>query len=177
MRAEEFITEITAGTIQVGEWTILVSDHLYDQADKRKIDYATVDVAAKKTPGITGDLAKLDVNSKLWAYDEETNISIGLRKRSGKTALLGTVVPGQAWDSDVVRVNLPQNQLLSAVKGSVVEVGKSIGRISPSVKPVTPPTVKPAFRAPGHMPDRANDHDPHKDLKIKLLKIVPDMLK
>jgi len=171
MRAEEFITEITAGTIQVGDWTILISDHVYDRADDRiKSNYASIDSALKKVPAITGQLSKLDVNSLAWAYDEETNISIGLRKRSGNTVLLGTVVKGRAFGRpDVIDITLPKTAPSAQIRGSVVDVGKRMGRIDP--------TVKPAFRAPGHMPDHSNDHAPHNELKIKPLKIVPDMLK
>jgi hypothetical protein len=170
MRAKEFITEITAGSIQIGEWTILISDHAYVRADQRiQSDYAVVDSALRKVPAITKDLAKLDVNSRIWAYDEENNISIGLRRRSGNTVLLGSVLSGQAWDSDVPRINLPKNAPLSTVKGSFADVGKTV------VKPAA--TVKPQFRAPGHMPDRDDQHDPHKDLKVRPLKIIPDMLK
>ena len=171
MKITEILVEVTVGTVQVGDWAIDISDHAYDRADDRiKSNYASVDSALKKVPAITKDLARLDVNSMLWAYDEEQNISIGLRRRSGNRVLLGTVVSGRAWGrTDVVSVDLPKNPPGGAVKGSFVELGKTIGK--------TAPTVRPVFRGPAHMPDHEHDHDPHHELKVKPLKIVPDMLK
>jgi hypothetical protein len=106
MRISEIITESRLGDITTPDFKIFVSSHLVDQIVKRGLPMLGPDKVIRKLKTVKTDIAELADGEKFWAYDSESNISLGMRKMSNTHLILATAVEGKAWNSQVKQLDV-----------------------------------------------------------------------
>jgi hypothetical protein len=196
MRVKEIITEagFRPGSkphqwadLYVGDWQLMIADHIFVRGNGRHDgQHEDTYTAIKKIPSVAGYLNKMEVNEVVWVNDREAGVSIMLQKQTGNKVKVPSMVEGVAAPKgSTPTIDFPNTVPTYAVRpgklGGFMDMGRAWGLIKPATAPLKNPVIqpgtKPQFRGPAHLPDHEHDHDPHNELKVKPLKIVPDMLK
>jgi len=196
MRAREFIQEAAFrpgskphqwADLYVGDWHLMIADHIFDRGNLRHDgQHEDTYSAIKKIPSVAGYLNKMEVNQVVWVNDREAGVSIMLQKQTGEKVKVPSMVEGLAAPTGrTPTIDFPKTVPTYIVRpgklGGFMDMGRAWGKIAPSTAPLKNPVIqpgtKPLFRGGSHLPDHEHDHDPHNELKVKPLKIVPDMLK
>jgi hypothetical protein len=79
MRACQFVTEATIGTLTIGGITIIVDEHAMDQAVERMVLPTDVDRVLRKLPSIKSQITQIESGQKFWVYDPELQVGLGCR--------------------------------------------------------------------------------------------------
>jgi hypothetical protein len=79
VRAQQFVTEATIGTLTIGGITIIVDEHALDQAVERMVLPTDVDRVLRKLPQIKTQIAQLESGQKFWVYDPALEVGLGCR--------------------------------------------------------------------------------------------------
>ena len=105
--------EGTIGTLHFPSVIVDVDDHAIDRANTRRVNVKSVDAVLKKLELVRDQLQALELGNKVWVYDPELNLSIGLRRISSRAPkfLLKTVLPSaphQQGLTDIIYIPGPQ---------------------------------------------------------------------
>ena len=95
------------GTARVGDLSIPIHRHLYDQAQRRGIDIKTIERTLRRLPRIASKLKKIEAGNKVWVYNPHDEISLGFFALDSGGYLLNTVIPNaphQQGVTDVIRM-------------------------------------------------------------------------
>jgi hypothetical protein len=111
------------GTARVGDLSIPIHRHLYDQAQSRGIDLKTIERTLRRLPRIASKLKKIEAGNKVWVYNPHDEISLGFFALDSGGYLLNTVIPNaphQQGVTDVIRMyeaDIEENFADGKVKG------------------------------------------------------------
>jgi uncharacterized membrane protein YgcG len=137
--------------MQVGEWDLLISEHLFDRTiERNNSEFERTYAAVKKVPSVGGYLDKMSVNEDVWVYDKENNVSIVLKKKTGKAVTVGSMVQGPIRNPEGNKANIvfpntvPTYIVRKGKLGGFMDMGRAWGKIPPDApllkNPVIPPT-------------------------------------
>ena len=100
--------ETVIGNLHFPQLTIAVDDHAIDRTRTRGIDPHTIDQSLKKLNAVADQLAQIEPNAQIWAYDAENNLGLGLRRISSRDMLfkLKTVVADRPFDGAIPIIEL-----------------------------------------------------------------------
>lgn len=100
--------ETTIGHLQFPRLTIAIDDHAVDRTRTRGINPHAIDQSLKKLNGIADQLAQVEPNAQVWAYDPETQLGLGMRRISSQNMLfkLKTVVNSRPFDGPIPIIDL-----------------------------------------------------------------------
>jgi hypothetical protein len=100
--------ETTIGHLQFPRLTIAIDDHAVDRTRTRGINPHAIDQSLKKLNGIADQLAQVEPNTQVWAYDPETRLGLGMRRISSQNMLfkLKTVVNSRPFDGPIPIIDL-----------------------------------------------------------------------
>lgn len=157
MRAEEFITDARNpdskphqyADLYVGEWHLEIADHIFDRGNLRhEGQHEDTYTAIKKIPSVAGYLNKMEVNEIVWVNDREANVSIMLRKQTGKKVIVPSMVEGVAAPQGrSSTINFPKTVPTYPVRpgklGGFMDMGIAWGKIKPTVAPLKNPVLPP----------------------------------
>lgn len=93
MRASEFILESDIKPLKIGDTTIGVHSHSYDQTAKRDVTPTSVDIVLRQLPKVLHQIHKLEPGSQFYITDTRLNVSLGFRYTGSGKIVLMTVVP------------------------------------------------------------------------------------
>jgi len=178
MRAHEIINEVFLGSIFLPDVELSVNDHAYDQADKRRIDYQTVDQVVKKVNSIAPELSKLAPMEQAYIHDPQSNISLGMSRLRTKYLVVGliTVINGRPHpDGRTKIIDLPSTAVVGNPSNSFVKIAQNTVRKIPQ-EPAEPKANKIVNRGPAHLPDH-EPVNPGVELKPAIQQIVPKLLR
>jgi hypothetical protein len=107
-RAKKKTNETVIGNLHFPQLTIAVDDHSIDRTRTRGIDPHTIDLSLKKLNAVADQLAQIEPNAQVWAYDAENNLGLGLRRISSTDMLfkLKTVVAARPFDGAIPIIEL-----------------------------------------------------------------------
>jgi hypothetical protein len=99
-KAKNKTNETVIGNLHFPQLTIAVDDHSIDRTRTRGIDPHTIDLSLKKLNAVADQLAQIEPNAQVWAYDAENNLGLGLRRISSTDMLfkLKTVIASKPYD-------------------------------------------------------------------------------
>ena len=158
MRAGEFITDARDpnqpptryASMQVGEWELLISEHLFDRTiERNNSEFERTYAAVKKVPSVGGYLNKMSVNEDVWVYDKENNVSIVLKKKTGQTVTVGSMVQGPIRNPEGNKANIvfpntvPTYIVRKGKLGGFMDMGRAWGKIPPDAAPLKNPVIPP----------------------------------
>ena len=92
------------GTARVGDLSIPIHRHLYDQAQSRGIDLKTIERTLRRLPRIASKLKKIEPGNKVWVYNPHDEISLGFFALDSGGYLLNTVIPNAPHQQGVTAV-------------------------------------------------------------------------
>jgi predicted nucleotidyltransferase/GNAT superfamily N-acetyltransferase/5'(3')-deoxyribonucleotidase len=92
------------GTARVGDLSIPIHRHLYDQAQSRGIDLKTIERTLRRLPRIASKLKKIEPGNKVWVYNPHDEISLGFFALDSGGYLLNTVIPKAPHQQGVTAV-------------------------------------------------------------------------
>ena len=100
--------ETVIGNLHFPQLTIAVDDHAIDRTRTRGIDPHTIDQSLRKLNAVADQLAQIEPNAQIWAYDAENNLGLGLRRISSRDMLfkLKTVVADRPFDGAIPIIEL-----------------------------------------------------------------------
>jgi hypothetical protein len=100
--------ETVIGNLHFPQLTIAVDDHSIDRTRTRGIDPHTIDQSLQKLNAVADQLAQIEPNAQVWAYDAENNLGLGLRRISSRDMLfkLKTVVADRPFDGAIPIIEL-----------------------------------------------------------------------
>lgn len=100
--------ETTIGHLQFPRLTIAIDDHAVDRTRTRGINPHAIDQSLKKLNSIADQLAQVEPNTQVWAYDPETQLGLGMRRISSQNMLfkLKTVVNSRPFDGPIPIIDL-----------------------------------------------------------------------
>ena len=107
-KAKKKTNEAVIGNLHFPQLTIAVDDHSIDRTRTRGIDPHTIDQSLKKLNAVADQLAQIEPNAQVWAYDAENNLGLGLRRISSRDMLfkLKTVVADRPFDGAIPIIEL-----------------------------------------------------------------------
>jgi len=107
-RAKKKTNETVIGNLHFPQLTIAVDDHSIDRTRTRGIDPHTIDQSLRKLNAVANQLAQIEPNAQVWAYDAENNLGLGLRRISSRDMLfkLKTVVAARPFDGAIPIIEL-----------------------------------------------------------------------
>jgi len=107
-KAKNKTNEAVIGNLHFPQLTIAVDDHSIDRTRTRGIDPHTIDLSLKKLNAVADQLAQIEPNAQVWAYDAENNLGLGLRRISSRDMLfkLKTVVAARPFDGAIPIIEL-----------------------------------------------------------------------
>jgi predicted nucleotidyltransferase len=107
-KAKKKTNEAVIGNLHFPQLTIAVDDHAIDRTRTRGISPATIDLSLKKLNAVADQLAQIEPNAQVWAYDAENNLGLGLRRISSKDMLfkLKTVIASKPYDGVIPIIEL-----------------------------------------------------------------------
>jgi hypothetical protein len=107
-QAKKKTNETVIGNLHFPQLTIAVDDHAIDRTRTRGIDPHTIDLSLKKLNAVADQLAQIEPNAQVWAYDAENNLGLGLRRISSRDMLfkLKTVVADRPFDGAIPIIEL-----------------------------------------------------------------------
>jgi predicted nucleotidyltransferase len=107
-RAKKKTNETVIGNLHFPQLTIAVDDHAIDRTRTRGIDPHTIDQSLRKLNAVANQLAQIEPNAQVWAYDAENNLGLGLRRISSRDMLfkLKTVVADRPFDGAIPIIEL-----------------------------------------------------------------------
>lgn len=104
MRIKDIITEARLGTVQAGEFSVAVSEHIIARVHQRRIPVLAIGRILDRLVQVKDKIASLDENQTFWLHDQSLGISLGMRKFTGTNLLLATAIHGAPRKSDVATV-------------------------------------------------------------------------
>jgi hypothetical protein len=112
MRSKEFISELfetTTGQLRIGDMTIEVDGHSFQQTIKRFVSPLSVDKVLKKFETVSDQIAEIPNGHKFWVFDEKNDVAVGMRclDAEHKRYKLMTVVGNKPWDGPTPVINTP----------------------------------------------------------------------
>jgi hypothetical protein len=164
MRAQEFIIEARDpnkaptryASMQVGEWDLLISEHLFDRTiERNNSQFERTEAAVKKIPSVGGYLNKMSVNEDVWVYDKENNVSIVLKKKTGQAVTVGSMVQGPIRNPEGNKANIvfpntvPTYMVRPGKLGGFMDMGRAWGKIKPDAAPLKNPVITAPIRGSG----------------------------
>ena len=107
-KAKNKTNETVIGNLHFPQLTIAVDDHAIDRTRTRGINPATIDLSLKKLNAVADQLAQIEPNAQVWAYDAENNLGLGMRRISSRDMLfkLKTVVADRPFDGAIPIIEL-----------------------------------------------------------------------
>jgi predicted nucleotidyltransferase/GNAT superfamily N-acetyltransferase len=107
-RAKKKTNETVIGNLHFPQLTIAVDDHSIDRTRTRGIDPHTIDLSLRKLNAVADQLAQIEPNAQVWAYDAANNLGLGLRRISSRDMLfkLKTVVADRPFDGAIPIIEL-----------------------------------------------------------------------
>ena len=107
-KAKKKTNETVIGNLHFPRLTIAVDDHAIDRTRTRSINPHTIDVSLKKLNAVADQLAQIEPNAQVWAYDADNNLGLGLRRISSRDMLfkLKTVVADRPFDGAIPIIEL-----------------------------------------------------------------------
>jgi hypothetical protein len=107
-KAKNKTNEAVIGNLHFPQLTIAVDDHSIDRTRTRGIDPHTIDLSLKKLNAVADQLAQIEPNAQVWAYDADNNLGLGLRRISSRDMLfkLKTVVADRPFDGAIPIIEL-----------------------------------------------------------------------
>jgi hypothetical protein len=107
-QAKKKTNETVIGNLHFPQLTIAVDDHAIDRTRTRGIDPHTIDQSLRKLNAVADQLAQIEPNAQVWAYDAENNLGLGLRRISSRDMLfkLKTVVADRPFDGAIPIIEL-----------------------------------------------------------------------
>lgn len=107
-KAKKKTNETVIGNLHFPRLTIAVDDHAIDRTRTRGINPHTIDQSLKKLNTVADQLAQIEPNAQVWAYDAENNLGLGLRRISSRDMLfkLKTVVADRPFDGAIPIIEL-----------------------------------------------------------------------
>ena len=107
-KAKKKTNETVIGNLHFPQLTIAVDDHAIDRTRTRGIDPHTIDQSLRKLNAVADQLAQIEPNAQVWAYDAENNLGLGLRRISSRDMLfkLKTVVADRPFDGAIPIIEL-----------------------------------------------------------------------
>ena len=82
MRANEFLTEWYIGNIQIGEYLIIIDDHLIDRMNRPgrlSVTEQEVYNTIMKLPKAKAKFKELGAGQQFWLHDNTNDVSVGFR--------------------------------------------------------------------------------------------------
>jgi len=100
--------ETIIGNLHFPQLTVAIDDHAVDRTRTRGINPHAIDQSLKKLNGIADQLAQVEPNTQVWAYDPETQLGLGMRRISSQNMLfkLKTVVNSRPFDGPIPIIDL-----------------------------------------------------------------------
>jgi hypothetical protein len=98
--------EATVATINIGDITVVLDDHVLDRQQQRGIDNKSLDAAIRKLkfPRVIKQMDQIEAGNRFYVMDHTTNVSLGIRKLSDKRYQLKTVFNGRPADHNIAGI-------------------------------------------------------------------------
>ena len=98
--------EATVATINIGDITVVLDDHVLDRQQQRGIDDKSLDAAIRKLkfPRVIKQMDQIEAGNRFYVMDHTTNVSLGIRKLSDKRYQLKTVFNGRPADHNIAGI-------------------------------------------------------------------------
>ena len=98
--------EATVATINIGDITVVLDDHVLDRQQQRGIDDRSLDAAIRKLkfPRVIKQMDQIEAGNRFYVMDHTTNVSLGIRKLSDKRYQLKTVFNGRPADHNIAGI-------------------------------------------------------------------------
>jgi len=98
--------EVTMGVITMGEFTVVLDDHLGDRVQERNINPNDVDHVLRKIklPRVIKKIMSIDSGSRFYVLDHSKNLALGFRRIGDRKLVLKTAYPGRPMDLNIARI-------------------------------------------------------------------------
>jgi len=105
-RAKKKTNEATVATINIGDITVVLDDHVLDRQQQRGIDDRSLDAAIRKLkfPRVVKQMDQIEAGNRFYVMDHTTNVSLGIRKLSDKRYQIKTVFNGRPADHNIAGI-------------------------------------------------------------------------
>jgi len=103
------LNEVYLGNIYMPNVEIAVNSHAYDQADDRRVGYGIIDHVVGKVNSLRSELDRVGTNGKVWIWDPELNIGLGLQRLLTKSPVFSfnTLVAKKPYDGAIPVITVP----------------------------------------------------------------------
>jgi hypothetical protein len=98
--------EATVATINIGDITVVLDDHVLDRQQQRGINDRSLDAAIRKLkfPRVVKQMDQIEAGNRFYVMDHTTNVSLGIRKLSDKRYQIKTVFNGRPADHNIAGI-------------------------------------------------------------------------
>ena len=98
--------EVTVGTLTLGEFKVLVDDHVIERAQERNIAVPDIDTVLRKIklPRVIKKIIGIDTGSRFYVLDHTNNVALGLRRIGDRKLVLKTVYNGRPMDLNIAAI-------------------------------------------------------------------------
>jgi hypothetical protein len=80
MKCHEVISEQAAGKLRIGDFTVVIQQHVLDQSRDRRIRARDIDHALRKLPLIADQIQQIEPGQRIWIRDPNTGVSMAMRR-------------------------------------------------------------------------------------------------